>query len=142
MLVQNQPEVLGEMVNLSNTMNQSLGTDSQAAYQRRASVIYTVPEHNDDETHTSTSNSEEEQCSSGREGDSTPAEKQLTEDAHVDRESLIHTKTSVFSPKLKEQRRKVEIKFIGTILIFAVFIFIVFTLYYGSTVDTEKYYPI
>lgn len=141
MLVQNQPEMLGEMVNLSNTMDQPLGTDSQTAYQRRSSIIYTVPEHNDEDSATIAQCSEKVLDSAHKEDNSTPLEKQVTNDTHLDGESLLHAKISIFSPKLKEQRRKVEIKFIVTILVFAIFIFTIFTLYYGSTVDTEKYYP-
>ncbi|CAL9734424.1 nitrosoguanidine resistance protein Sng1p [Monosporozyma servazzii] len=71
---------------------------------------------------------------------------QLTEtnqddDTEAQLPQLTKTGTTIFSPHMKSQRRKILYQFIKIILTLMVFIFTVFPLFWGASYDTASHYP-
>ncbi|GMM55756.1 hypothetical protein DAKH74_023720 [Maudiozyma humilis] len=159
LVVQNESGILGEMVNLSNHFDQAPGEDAEQEYQNRNSIIYNVPEDRpladiDEDNLDAISNSARPSINSSEapsvesfNGDNNSSSIRKT-DSNESKNTIAKTATSLtkiqtryFSPRLHNQRKHVVMHFGFTLLVFAVFIFTVFTLFWGSNAYTVKYYP-
>lgn len=156
LVLQEESGILGEMVNLSNHLDQRPEDDAERQYQERNSIIYGVPEDHplvniDDDnadvisnSNTASLNSSEApsvQAFQGGDNSSSIQKVSSNETAATAATGLSKIQTRYFSPRLHRQRRHVVMQFGITILIFAFFIFTVFTLFWGSNAYTVKYYP-
>ena len=156
LVLQEESGILGEMVNLSNHLDQRPEDDAERQYQERNSIIYGVPEDHplvniDDDnadvisnSNTASLNSSEApsvQAVQGGDNSSSIQKVSSNETAATAATGLSKIQTRYFSPRLHRQRRHVVMQFGITILIFAFFIFTVFTLFWGSNAYTVKYYP-
>lgn len=149
LLVQNEPNILGEMVNLANHLDQSPNEDAERIYQEDHSVLYNVPETRDDvesldnQQSVNSSEAESVQSFNGHAHNNGDAQSSITKTASnaSSDTTLEKIQTRYFSPRLHDQRKKVVLHFLLTILIFATFIFTIFTLFWGSNAFTVKYYP-
>ncbi|CAB4256449.1 similar to Saccharomyces cerevisiae YGR197C SNG1 Protein involved in resistance to nitrosoguanidine (MNNG) and 6-azauracil (6- AU) [Maudiozyma barnettii] len=157
LLLQDEAGILGEMVNLSNHLNQTPDEDAEKIYQRRHSVMYNVPierteddidDDNDDndigsaniQPSINSSEADSVQNYTGHHSDRQSTIDKVESNSSED-DTLQKIQTRYFSPRLQNQRKKVFLHFLLTILIFAVFMFTVFTLFWGSNAYTVKYFP-
>lgn len=138
-LVQDESGVLGEMINLTNSLYHDADADLESEYQDRNSIIYKVPSqrppassesNNDDDVDTIESFSPDDVGSSIKK----------TRSIVSTGPSLTKVKTRFFSPRLQTQRRKVVLHFFTTLGVFIVFIFTIFPLFWGSNSYTYKYF--
>ncbi|KAG0670337.1 hypothetical protein C6P45_002470 [Maudiozyma exigua] len=149
LLVQNEPNILAEMVNLSNHLDQSPNEDAEKIYQEDHSVLYNVPQNRDDDDESlrnqqsiNSSEAESVQAYNGQTDNNEDASSSITKTGSNSSSdtTLEKIQTRYFSPRLHDQRKKVVLHFLLTILIFAVFIFTIFTLFWGSNAFTVKYW--
>ena len=136
-LVQDESGILGEMVNLSNSLYQDTNADPEREYQERNSIIYKVPSHLPPQS--SESDDDDNSIVSYTPGDVGSSIKK-TRSIVSTGPSLTKVRTRYFSPRLQKQRRKVILHFFGTLGVFIVFIFTIFPLFWGSNAFTYKYF--
>ncbi|SMN17712.1 similar to Saccharomyces cerevisiae YGR197C SNG1 Protein involved in resistance to nitrosoguanidine (MNNG) and 6-azauracil (6-AU) [Maudiozyma saulgeensis] len=146
LILQNEAGILGEMVNLSNHLDQHADEDAEKVYQQRNSVIYNVPVERDEDNESlevqPSINSSEADSVHAFTGNHEDGQSTIDKiDSNSSNDTLQKIQTRYFSPRLQNQRKKVFLQFLLTILIFAVFMFTIFTLFWGSNAFTVKYYP-
>ncbi|CAB4256448.1 similar to Saccharomyces cerevisiae YGR197C SNG1 Protein involved in resistance to nitrosoguanidine (MNNG) and 6-azauracil (6- AU) [Maudiozyma barnettii] len=138
LLVQNEPQILGEIINGCNMLGQNSNQDIESHYSRRSSRV--DPNLNCDDIKRSNISDFGRSLDNNTGADDIKLPEEMSLNDENTTEPLTKIKTNPFSRRLRDQRKKIGIKFLVTILTFAVFIFTIFTLYQGSNVDTEKYY--